>query len=337
MTETSKINYLNIGLMLLSALVAFYLPFDLFLFAYAVLGPAHYLTEISWLHERNYFTKGKRDYVLLGILAVLLFLSGYVFRNFNYFQTANLWLILSNSFVYVAFFAALVLVLIKDSFARFVGIALVCISALLAKNYVLIFSIFLPTLIHVYVFTGLFILYGALKSRSQSGYLSFGVFLLCPLLFVVVDPVHFIVSQYAHTTYLYFQTVNQELYKLFTPVQDQKGDFTQLMFNSGLGVKIMRFIAFAYTYHYLNWFSKTTVIKWHKISKMRMAVIGCLWAISIGLYRYDYKLGFDWLFLLSFLHVFLEFPLNHTTFIGIFTELKGIITGKPVVKLAGKK
>jgi hypothetical protein len=337
MTETNKINYLNIGLMLLSCGVAFYLPFDLFLFAYAVLGPAHYLTEISWLHERQYFTKGKRDFVLLGILAVLIFISGYVLKDLKYFQTRNLWYVLSNSFVFIAFFSALILVVIKDRFAKFVGISLVCVSALIAKNYVIIFSIFLPTLIHVYVFTGFFILYGALKGRSRSGYLSFVVFLICPLLFVLVDSGNFILTQYAHKTYLYFQTVNEQLYKLLGPEKTQSGDFSKILFDSSVGVKIMRFIAFAYTYHYLNWFSKTTVIQWHKISKLRMTIIGAIWLVSVALYRYDYKLGFDWLFLLSFLHVFLEFPLNHTSFIGVFTELRSIVTGKPQVALSGKK
>ncbi|HXC03890.1 MAG TPA: hypothetical protein VNZ86_04010, partial [Bacteroidia bacterium] len=84
-----------------------------------------------------------------------------------------------------------------------------------------------------------------------------------------------------------------------------------------------------YTYHYLNWFSKTTVIQWHKISKLRMGIIAALWAVSVALYRYDYKVGFNWLFLLSVMHVFLEFPLNHTSFVGIFRETKNILSGKP--------
>ena len=44
--------------MFLSAIGAFFLPFEVFLFAYAFLGPLHYLTEISWLHDRNIFLKG---------------------------------------------------------------------------------------------------------------------------------------------------------------------------------------------------------------------------------------------------------------------------------------
>jgi hypothetical protein len=61
-TKDVKINSINIGLMLISCIAAFVMPFEVFLFAYAVLGPLHYLTEISWLHDRQYFAKGKYDY-----------------------------------------------------------------------------------------------------------------------------------------------------------------------------------------------------------------------------------------------------------------------------------
>ncbi|HEV7232330.1 MAG TPA: hypothetical protein VGO45_13430 [Bacteroidia bacterium] len=327
MTDLNKINYLNIGLMLVSALVAFYLPFDLFLFVYAVLGPAHYLTEISWLHERRYFTKGKRDYIVLAILAVLLFFAAYVLKDLKLFQKDRLWYMLATTFIYIAFFSALVLVMLKDAFPRFVGIALVCVTAVIVKNphVEVLFAIFIPTMIHVFVFTGLFILYGAMKSRSLSGYISFAVFLLCPILFILLDAPGLYVSTYARNTYHYFQALNTAMFDYFRPENNAGRDLNQIIFQSQTGVKIMRFIAFAYTYHYLNWFSKTTVIKWHLISKKRMALIAILWLFSVGLYRYDYKLGFDWLFLLSFLHVFLEFPLNHTSFIGIVSESKKLL------------
>ena len=70
--KDAQINYLNMGLMALSALLAYFLPFETFLFAYAFLGPLHYLTEISWLHDRNYFSKGKYDFVVLLVIGVLL-------------------------------------------------------------------------------------------------------------------------------------------------------------------------------------------------------------------------------------------------------------------------
>src|SRR5438128_5520536 len=69
------INFLNIGLMLVSCLVALFIPVELFLFAYAILGPAHYLTEISWLQKRQFFTKGKYDFSLLVVLGIVVSFS----------------------------------------------------------------------------------------------------------------------------------------------------------------------------------------------------------------------------------------------------------------------
>src|SRR5882672_6216800 len=60
MLATDRINYLNIALMIGACIAAYVFPFELFLFSYAVLGPLHYLTEISWLHERNYFTESPK-------------------------------------------------------------------------------------------------------------------------------------------------------------------------------------------------------------------------------------------------------------------------------------
>ena len=92
-------------------------------------------------------------------------------------------------------------------------------------------------------------------------------------------------------------------------------------FTDPLGVQIGRFIGFAYTYHYLNWFSKTSIIGWHEVGKARIAAIVVLWLASIGLYALDYVTGLRWLLFLSLLHVLLEFPLNHRTFAGIGSEL----------------
>src|SRR5215813_1986954 len=80
----AQVNYLNICLMILSAAFAFCLPFELFLFSYAVLGPLHYLTEISWLHERRFFTVGRspkrahRGWVILVAVTLAALIAGYV-------------------------------------------------------------------------------------------------------------------------------------------------------------------------------------------------------------------------------------------------------------------
>lgn len=72
------------------------------------------------------------------------------------------------------------------------------------------------------------------------------------------------------------------------------------IFTTNAGFVIMRFIAFAYTYHYLNWFSKTSVIKWHLVPKKVLIGTIAIWLISISLYIYDYTLGLTVLFFLSF-------------------------------------
>lgn len=333
--NTDRLNYLNIGLMLLSCAVAFFVPFELFLFAYAVLGPAHYLTEISWLHERKYFSKGKLDFVFLGLAAIALFVTSYVLRPFEV-VTPEQSQSCSTAFVAIAFVAALAMVILKTPFQRFLAVAVIMVAALITRSGMIFFSVFLPTLIHVYLFTGLFMLYGALKGRSRSGYLSCVIFLVIPFLFVFIHPEVMPISEWARRDYTQFEALNIYMLKLWDsnlyswPPTTQGGLDMMIngIYNSTIGITFMRFIAFAYTYHYLNWFSKTTVIKWHNVPKMRLLVVLVLWIASVGFYYYDYKLGFNVLFLLSFMHVFLEFPLNHVTFIGIFAETKSIWSGK---------
>ncbi len=98
----------------------------------------------------------------------------------------------------------------------------------------------------------------------------------------------------------------------------------ELVFYSSTGILLMRFIAFAYLYHYLNWFSKTEIIRWHKVPKSRFIVVIALWVLACGIYVYDYALGLTFLFFLSFCHVLLEFPLNIISITGIGQELVSI-------------
>ncbi|HRH33873.1 MAG TPA: hypothetical protein PKY12_02395, partial [Catalimonadaceae bacterium] len=77
------------------------------------------------------------------------------------------------------------------------------------------------------------------------------------------------------------------------------------------GLKIQIFISFAYTYHYLNWFSKTSIIGWNRNnSLLGNALIVVAWIGSVSLYFLENKLGLALLFTLSLLHVLMEFPLN---------------------------
>ena len=115
MTPAARLDYANIGLMLISFGVAMVVPFELFLFSYAVLGPAHYLTEIAWLHERKYFTHGPRDYVVLVLLAAVsaLFFLSYSLDLLEPIRPKSPYSY--NALVYLAFAGALLMALLKNS------------------------------------------------------------------------------------------------------------------------------------------------------------------------------------------------------------------------------
>ena len=64
----------------------------------------------------------------------------------------------------------------------------------------------------------------------------------------------------------------------------------------------------------------------------RLGILAAVWLGTIGVYFYGYNLGFQLMFLLSYLHVFLEFPLNHMSILGTVKELPaalGLGTPRP--------
>jgi hypothetical protein len=365
LTKDERINYINIGLMLISMFAAFTMPFEVFLFAYAFMGPLHYLTEISWLHDRNYFTKGKYDFWFLIFLCLMLSAEYFIFRyNLLGDNTKPIRTWLSNwsfgdKLLYIAFFSSIVLAFVKNLYIKLGAIALIFLFAHgvfipadadnpepRSLGKVLLTS-FVPTLIHVYVFTGIFMLFGALKSRSKTGLLSFVVFVIIPFLLwylfqdnSFIHPTNYGIKSFgdANSTDGFFDLNQTILYNFFNPQEIAAGIkgldlnktsediiWYKLIYESQTGILIMRFVAFAYTYHYLNWFSKTEIIRWHKVPKVRFAVVIALWLASLAIYAYDYALGLQWLFFLSFSHVLLEFPLNFTSFVGIFKETGDIV------------
>jgi hypothetical protein len=419
MTKDTRINVWNIVLMLISCAAAFVMPFEVFLFAYAVLGPLHYLTEISWLHDRKYYAQGKYDYLFLLIIGIIITWDymAYRYQLWPYAdsETGNLKAITLNigdKFLLIAFFGAIVLAFVKNLWVK-----LGCLLLIFAfvnswlhvsideegkvdrndSTFLYVLTSLVPTLIHVYVFTGFFILFGALKSRSISGLISFVVFVVCPLLLILLfQHENFVpASEYGRsafgntTTSDGFFDLSQSIMDRFMGIKPDETalnqqfaglnrdqllgmtqkiptevwtdwvdrynlDYTstaqfvnltddglkdllrtdflhstwnQFVYNSSTGILLMRFIAFAYLYHYLNWFSKTEVIKWHQVPKVRLIAIAALWLFSLGIYAYDYALGLQWLFFLSFSHVLLEFPLNYLSIVGIGKETVAIVKG----------
>ncbi|HEU5239362.1 MAG TPA: hypothetical protein VFU37_19685 [Pyrinomonadaceae bacterium] len=323
---TNQINYLNAGLMIASCVLAFAFPFELFLFSYAVLGPLHYLTEISWLHERNYFTGGERRkktqrahkgwLILVGVTMVAL-IVGFVAAEGVGSPLNPKWEI---TLFYLVLVTASLVTVIKQRSARVILLvsALVLFGLLSISRYYVILAFFIVTIIHVLIFTGAFVFYGALKGRSRSGMLSLAVFLICTISFFVFTPAGHAAGNYIQQSYRSFNGLNAELIKLF---RFGLGTTASEIYESRGGLVVMRLIAFAYTYHYLNWFSKTSIIKWHEVPRTRIVVMILIWIGALALYVWDYDTGMAVLYFLSILHVMLEFPLDHLTFVGIGREL----------------
>lgn len=316
-----SLDRINILLMLLSAAIAFYMPFELFLLAYAILGPLHYLTEIHWLKKSNFYIQHPQEIWWLVLLSIAITFAAWVTRSKPIRD-------FSDDLVMMAFISAAGMVFIRKGYLRIVWLVIAFFAIRLFSDnyfYLMLFGVFLPTLIHVYVFTGLFILYGALKSRSVSGLISLAVFVGCGIFLFFAGNFQTIwVSNYGQNAYELFRNVNDLILHYWNPSRfnEMKDTGSKYLFEAPESLALTRFIAFAYTYHYLNWFSKTSVIRWHEMPRKYMIGIGILWLISVTLYLADYLTGLKWLYLLSMLHVFLEFPLNFRTMSGIGKEIK---------------
>jgi len=314
-------------LMALSVALAVALPFEIFLLSYAILGPLHYATEISWLHKKEYFASGNKDgkiFLILCTSFTALILAILFWKNLQDSAPIN-WLITNlnidkklftyeigfwpGSLVFLSIAAAFILTFVKDWWFR-INACVVAALIVFIFRYSLLCGIFftalLTTVIHVWIFTGIFILSGAKRTKNIISYISFAFFLLCSLSFIFLVRSDYTISNYAAKI---TQSGNLDLNGIILQILNVPFEKENLI-SSSAGLKIQGFIAFAYTYHYLNWFSKVEIIKWHKVSKRALILSGILWIISISLYAYDYQLGGSLLLFLSILHVFLEFPLN---------------------------
>ena len=199
------------------------------------------------------------------------------------------------------------------------------VTAFLLKKYVSFYviaaGIFLPTIVHVYLFTLLFMIQGAMHKKSWQGIAGIILLILSPIIIFNsnINPTDYIILGYAKTSYLTskFSILNSYIARALHLSSNDK-----FYLFSAIGIKVQIFIAFCYTYHYLNWFSKTTVIGWGKaLSTRKFALTIIIWCGSILLYWYDYKTGFMALFFLSIVHVVLEFPLNIRSVKGIASKI----------------
>jgi hypothetical protein len=301
--KTRFIDPLNTFLILFAGILAFIFPFWVFVLSYVILGPLHYLTEINWLNDRDFFFKEKVRWVWLlaatGLISVIVSL-----KNAHFDELPGLLGSISTSnLILGTFCAAIVLLYVKNRRWSFTiaSLTLICAALLPPLPLVLyIFAAFLPTVFHVFLFTGLFMIQGAHKGNSRIGYFNVLLLFIVAMLLLVIPPA-LIIGIPEFTANFMIESRFNNLHQLISYfIQGNENSFT----------RIQSFLAFIYAYHYLNWFSKTGVIGWHTVAKSRLVISITIWIAAIMLYLIDLKLGLAVLFSLSILHVFLEFPLN---------------------------
>lgn len=294
-----RVDAIHLGLMLAALALAYVLPFELLLLSYAILGPVHYLTEISWLHERRYFM----PWPWLAVVLVALSVAA---------VSATTWQA-SGLTIWCALLVAALAVARVGWIAR---MALALAAAMLTwavftQDFFVVLTVALiPTLVHVSLFTLVFMIVGAHRARSRSQFALIGVYLAALALIVVLPP----------STPVRWPRFDAVGWRYFASVAPALGQFVGWP-DWRVDQRFAGLLSFVYTYHYLNWFIKADVIRWRDVPAWRLIGVTLLGIAATGLYFYDYALGFRVLLYLSLLHVLLEFPLNAVS----FRQLGGIL------------
>ncbi len=302
----------NLWVLLFSAAAAWLAPLQTFLIAYAVIGPFHYLTEIAWLRKKNfYFTNGvisSRLYVIISsILCGVACLDFYFHRGWG-------------TYAIVALIVLSLGALVKNVPVLLAAFALLIATRFLVHGYGLFFAAFVPTVVHVYVFTLIFLVAGATRTQSHKAlaWLNPALLVLIPVLLVrLANPTASTMPGH------YWMASEMTFAALHEYLASWIGLAMHFDPNHALqpnAIAALRFLAFIYLHHYLNWFAKTEVLAWHKVSRASWIVIGTVYIAAIASYAYSLEFGFYAAYFLSLLHVLLELPLDWHSGVGIISR-----------------
>jgi hypothetical protein len=297
----------HLGLMVAALGLTYLVPFELLLLSYVVLGPAHYATEISWLHDRKYFLPRRGIAAGLAAVAILAVLID----DASWF-----------GFLMWAAFVGAVLLAATTTALQSMTLFLVAITltAVMIESgaSLAVLGILLPTLVHVSLFTLVFMALGAARTGEGVQWLLVALYLVCIALILSVPPTAATLTpSFAKAGHEYFANVAPALGRLFG------------IPGLRLDTRLTALLAFVYTYHYLNWFIKADVIRWNDMTKGRLALVGTASAASTALYFYDYAFGFTVLLAFSLAHIVLEFPLD-----SLALRQLGAVAGASMMRVA---
>ena len=308
--------------------LAVVLPMELFLLAYAVLGPLHYLTEINWLNNNDFHLKQKSLIWIPVFVTIAVSLPALLRSLLPATSYQSIRPVLQALQIAYPFAIIFCLVLAAGMVLKYHRLWWATVTVVVGVvfwlfrdfyPYQLLGALLLPTVVHVYLFTLAFMVYGLTKAPNRAGTAEVIALLMIPVVIALLplDIAGYIPSDSTRATFLQsgFGPVITSLGRILR--QPGWPDVNTFL-SSEAGIRIQIFIAFAYTYHYLNWFSKVSLIGWlRNASTGRIAALTSVWLFSVSMYAIDYRLGLGILFTLSLLHVTLEFPLNIISVRGI--------------------
>src|ERR1700709_572876 len=160
MSAEKRFDWPDLLALLLSGALAAAAPLQVFLLAYALLGPFHYLTEIAWLRSKQLYLRegliSSRIYLLLAVVLAALAPLQYVVKHNFGFWVVGLLLLLSLT-VWVQNIYVLAAIGAAGFAAKFT-----------LRPWLFLIAVLVPTLIHVYFFTWTFMVSGALRSKRST-------------------------------------------------------------------------------------------------------------------------------------------------------------------------
>lgn len=286
----------GLALVLFALAAARIAPFQAFLFAFCLLGPLHYLTEIAWLAGRRFFVSSR---VAVGVL-IGLGLGGSALvaaldlgLRATWIPEAAVGALVAATTVALAAVAGLGAGAITiATVAAFVANG-VAFRSPLASAWTLGFGVLLPSLVHVVAFTATFMFQGWRRTRRPAELATLVVFLLAPgvLLWRPAPPGE--IPAAWETTIGFLAPVLEDL---------------------GVpGGTVPGLLAFGYLHHFLNWFDKTERVGWHRLPRRRLVGIGAAWLVCVAAYAWNPRIGLLVALVPNVLHVVLELPLNWRT------------------------
>ncbi len=293
----------NFLALLVSAVAASLAPLQVFIFVYAFVGPLHYLTEIAWLNKKDFYFVGgavsARAYVAVAaVLCVAASIDFYIHRGVTGYAI-GLMMVLSLGAI------------VKNPWVLLSALVAGYAAKFFVHGLVFFVAAILPTIVHVYVFTMLFMVSGLVREKRRTLLTWMNPVLLLGL------PVALVSARWSYPAPgTYWIQAEQGFGSLHHYLERLLGhnlhpDATILADPSAAG--LLRFFAFIYLFHYLNWFAKTELLQWHRVSRRSWMWIVVLYSVSAGCYVWNFRVGFYLVNFLSLLHVFLEFPLNWHT------------------------